>query len=215
MSKSEILQHIKEQKLIAVIRAKEANQALAYCEEAIKGGLKIIEITMTTPGALELIHTISNKYKDDPRVVIGAGTILDPISARLAMINGAKFIVSPSFNEEVVKLCNLYQVPIIPGVMTVNEAVQALQADCSLVKLFPGDVYGPKMIKSIKGPLPQLDVMPTGGVDILNIANWFKAGAVAVGIGSDLTSEAVETGDISTIQTKAESYVSEVKKIKE
>lgn len=212
MNTCETIEKIKKQKLVAVIRANRMKEAVQYCEETINGGIGIIEVTMTTPRALEIIKELSQKYEEDSTVLIGAGTVLDSVTARLAILNGAEFIVSPSFNEEVVKLCNLYQVPFIPGVMTVNEAVEALQAGCSTVKLFPGDVFGPKMIKSLRGPLPQLNIMPTGGVDLHNLEEWLKAGAIAVGIGNDLTREALKTGDLSSVRKKAEAYLSVVKR---
>ncbi|WP_456276467.1 bifunctional 2-keto-4-hydroxyglutarate aldolase/2-keto-3-deoxy-6-phosphogluconate aldolase [Bacillus sp. AK128] len=207
MRKIEIIQQIQSQKLIAVVRADCSAKALQYIDEIIAGGIKLIEVTMTTPFALDIIKEMTIKYKEDKQVIIGAGTVLDSVTARLAILQGAEFIVSPSFDQGVVQQCHLYQVPILPGVMSVNEAVTALQADCPIVKLFPGDIFEPSMINHLKGPLPQLEVMPTGGVNLENIKEWLDAGAFAIGIGSDLTKQASKTGDLSFIRLKVESYL--------
>ncbi|WP_246941766.1 bifunctional 2-keto-4-hydroxyglutarate aldolase/2-keto-3-deoxy-6-phosphogluconate aldolase [Bacillus pinisoli] len=212
MRKIEIIQQIRSRKLIAVVRSDCSRKALQYIDEIIAGGIKLIEVTMTTPFALDIIKEVAQKYQDDNQVIIGAGTVLDSVTARLAILNGAEFIVSPSFDQGVVQQCHLYQVPILPGVMSVNEAVIALQADCPIVKLFPGDVFQPSMINNLKGPLPQLEVMPTGGVNLDNIKDWLDAGAFAIGIGSDLTKQASKTGDLSSIKIKVESYLNALRR---
>ncbi|MFC7441992.1 bifunctional 2-keto-4-hydroxyglutarate aldolase/2-keto-3-deoxy-6-phosphogluconate aldolase [Laceyella putida] len=207
MDKYRVIERVTTEKLVAVIRAKSEAEGLAYVQEAIAGGIKFIEVTMTTPGALELIKQLSTTYRENEEIVIGVGTVLDETTARLAMLAGARFVVTPYLDEEVIRLCNLYKIPVMPGVMTVKDAALALEAGCDIVKLFPGQVFGPDMIKALKGPLPQLHVMPTGGVGLGNLREWIAAGAVAVGIGGDLTKEAERTGDAGKVRRKAEEYV--------
>ena len=191
MRKQQILQRICEEGVVAVLRGETPEQAVEMAEQAIAGGIKIIEVTMTVPFALEAIETLAKKYDPDPNApnyaVIGVGTVLDAETARAAILSGAEFVVSPAFHEETVRMCNRYRVPIFPGAMTIAEIQAALEAGVDIVKLFPGNLFSPEMIKAIKGPLPQVDIMPTGGVSLDNLADWIKAGAVAVGIGSDLT----------------------------
>jgi 2-dehydro-3-deoxyphosphogluconate aldolase/(4S)-4-hydroxy-2-oxoglutarate aldolase len=181
-------------------------------EQAIAGGIKVIEVTMTVPFALRAIEELAKRYSSsaaDPakHAIIGVGTVLDPETARAAILSGSEFVVGPSLNPATVALCNRYRVPVMPGVMTIQEIQSALDLGVDIVKLFPGNLFSPSMIKAIKGPLPQANIMPTGGVSLANLAEWIKAGAVAVGIGSDLTSEAVKTGDYSLVAKKAAQYV--------
>lgn len=174
--------------VIAVLRASGAGACNMMAEAAAAGGIKAIEITMTVPGAIGIIESLSKKYRDDSGVVIGAGTVLDPETARLCILAGAQFIVSPALNTETIKLCNRYAVAIIPGIMTVTEAITAMEFGCAVLKLFPGNAYGPSVIKSFNSPLPQAGFIPTGGVSLDNAKEWIRAGAVAIGTGSDLTS---------------------------
>lgn len=143
-------------------------------------------------------------------IIIGAGTVLDPETARIAILAGAQYVVSPSFNMNTLKLCNRYQVPCMPGVMTAEGVVEAMEAGADILKIFPGELYGPKIIKAFSGPLPQANMMPTGGVGIENVAEWIKAGAVAVGVGGNLTASA-KTGDYDTISRLAAEFVSKIK----
>ena len=139
-------------------------------------------------------------------MLLGAGTVLDSETARIAILSGAAYIVSPSFNLETAKLCNRYRVPYIPGCMTINEVITAMEAGADIIKIFPADLFGPKIIKDIKGPLPQAKMMPTGGVDVDNVGEWIKAGAVAVGAGSSLTKGA-KTGDYKAITETAKKFI--------
>lgn len=218
MRKQQILQRICEEGVVAVLRGETPEQAVEMAEQAIAGGIKIIEVTMTVPFALEAIETLAKKYDPDPNApnyaVIGVGTVLDAETARAAILSGAEFVVSPAFHEETVRMCNRYRVPIFPGAMTIAEIQAALEAGVDIVKLFPGNLFSPEMIKAIKGPLPQVDIMPTGGVSLDNLAGWIKAGAVAVGIGSDLTREAIKTGDLSLVAQQASRYVEAYRKAK-
>jgi len=212
VKKLQILQKIIDNGVVAVLRGDSADQVFAMAEAAIAGGIKIIEVTLTVPGALQAIEKLSRMYSwktEDPDkfAVIGAGTVLEPQTARAAIMSGAEFVVGPSLNPETVKLCNLYRVPIMPGVMTIAEVQHALELGVDIVKLFPGNLYEPGIIKTIKGPMPQANVMPTGGVSLSNLKEWIQGGAVAVGIGSDLTNEAVKTGNMDLVRSKAEQYM--------
>ncbi|MCM3130012.1 MULTISPECIES: bifunctional 2-keto-4-hydroxyglutarate aldolase/2-keto-3-deoxy-6-phosphogluconate aldolase [unclassified Paenibacillus] len=217
MKKLELLHKIFEHGVVAVLRADSADQVVQMAEQAIAGGIKVIEITLTVPGALQAIERLSQNYSwnavnEQNFAIIGAGTVLEPQSARAAIMAGSEFIVGPALNPDTVKLCNLYRVPILPGVMTIAEVQSALELGVDVVKLFPGNVYDPSIIKTMKGPLPQANFMPTGGVSLSNLGDWIKGGAVAVGIGSDLTAEAVKTGDMTHVRRKAEQYMDAYRK---
>lgn len=213
MKKEVVLQRMKEDCLIAVIRAKNKEQGEKLVDSIIKGGINFIEITMTMDegNPVEFIAFLAQKYKDNPEIVIGAGTVLDPETARLVILAGANYVVSPAFNPETIKLCNRYRVPVLPGVMSPTEAVMALEAGCDVIKLFPGNILGPAAISTYKGPLPQGEFMPSGGVDVDNVDKWLKAGAYAVGTGSSLTKGA-KTGDFDAVEAKAKEFVEAVKK---
>ncbi|NOH17178.1 bifunctional 4-hydroxy-2-oxoglutarate aldolase/2-dehydro-3-deoxy-phosphogluconate aldolase [Clostridium cochlearium] len=209
MRKSQIINKILEKGAIAVVRAENKEQGIKIVEASVKGGISIIEVTMTVPGALDVIKDLKEIYKHED-VVIGAGTVLDSETARACILNGAEFIVSPEFNEETVKLCNRYTIPIMPGIMTVNEAIKALEYGIDILKIFPGDAYGPSIIKAFRGPLPQANFMPTGGVNLDNVGEWIKAGAVAIGIGGQLTKGA-KTGDYDSVTETAKLFIEKVK----
>jgi 2-dehydro-3-deoxyphosphogluconate aldolase/4-hydroxy-2-oxoglutarate aldolase len=213
MKKEAVLQRMKEDCLIAVIRAKNKEQGEKLVDSIIKGGINFIEITMTMDegNPVEFIAFLAQKYKDNPKIVIGAGTVLDPETARLVILAGANYVVSPAFNPETIKLCNRYRVPVLPGVMSPTEAIMALEAGCDVIKLFPGNILGPAAISTYKGPLPQGEFMPSGGVDVDNVDKWLKAGAYAVGTGSSLTKGA-KTGDFEAVEAKAREFVEAVKK---
>ncbi len=211
MDRAEVILKLKEEAIIAVVRAENKEQANLIIEAIVKGGIKIIEITMTVPGAIDIIEALSKKY-EGTEVIIGAGTVLDAETARLVILAGAKFVVSPYFNEEMVKLCNRYAVAVLPGVMTVKETVEALELGVSILKIFPGNAFEPSIISAFKGPLPQAEFMPTGGVDVDNMELWFNAGAVAIGTGSSLTKGA-QTGDYELVTKKAYEFVEKKKQI--
>lgn len=211
MNRQEVLQTIGKAGVVAVIRGDGFEKALATVDACVRGGIKLIEVTFTVPGADRLIAELCKRYGDD--VIVGAGSVLDPETARAAILAGAKFVFSPAFNPDTVRLCNRYAVAVVPGVFSPTEAVAALEAGVNLVKLFPGDVAGPKGLKALKGPLPQLDIMPTGGVNLDNIAEWFKAGAYAVGAGSFLTKGA-NSGDYAAVEKTAREIVAVIDKIK-
>jgi 2-dehydro-3-deoxyphosphogluconate aldolase / (4S)-4-hydroxy-2-oxoglutarate aldolase len=209
LKKLQTIQTIKNEKVIAVIRSKTAEEAEKLAEAAYSGGIRLIEITLTIPGALTVINQLKRKYHLD--LVIGAGTIMDDVTARLAIENGVDFIVSPHFDENIVMMCNLYQVPIIPGISNTNQVVQALRLGCDIVKLFPASMFGPKVIRALKGPFPQAEFLCTGGVNLDTITEWLTAGAMAVGIGSEMAKEAVKTGDYKKATDYAKKLVEKVK----
>jgi 2-dehydro-3-deoxyphosphogluconate aldolase/(4S)-4-hydroxy-2-oxoglutarate aldolase len=212
MKKIKLVQQISNFGVVAVLRGETPEEVVAMAEQAIAGGIKVIEVTMTVPFALRAIEELAKRYSSTAQdaakyAIIGVGTALDPETARAAILSGAEFVVGPSLNPATVALCNRYRVPVMPGCMTIQEIQTALELGVDIVKLFPGNLYSPAMIKAIKGPLPQANIMPTGGVSLSNLAEWIQAGAVAVGIGSDLTSEAVKTGDYGLVAKKAAQYV--------
>lgn len=200
MGKATIIQQIEEQKLVAVIRGNTIQEAIDIIRGAVQGGIQVIELTYTTPYVEDVFKALR-----DEDALIGAGTVLDSETARHAILNGAKFIVSPSFSESIAKICNRYTIPYFPGCMTIKEMVTALEAGCEVLKLFPADHFKPNFIKSVKGPLPQVKIMPTGGINANNMADWLNGGAVAVGIGSDLT-RAYQAGGIEAVAQAARAY---------
>ena len=206
--KIDILKSINQNFLVAVIRGSSADEALNDATACIKGGIKTIELTFTVPSADKVIEKLKEKYQND--VIIGAGTILDEVSARLAILAGADFIVGPNFNKEIALIANLYQRPYIPGCMTTTEITTALSYGSDIIKVFPGNVLGPKFIKSILGPIPNANLMPTGGVNLDNISDWVKAGVAAVGIGSNLVSPGAN-GNFDQVEENARQYVSKLK----
>ena len=205
MDKIDIIKRIMEDKLVAVIRAESKEQGLKIVDAVQKGGIKLIEVTMTVPGAVDIIATLSQEYKGKD-VVIGAGTVLDSETARMCILAGAQFVVSPSFNKPTSTLCNRYRIPYLPGAMTVNEIIECLEHGADIIKLFPGNLYRPETIKDFKAPLPQANFMPTGGVSVDNIAQWVKAGAVAIGVGGSLTAGA-KTGDYDAVTREAKRVI--------
>jgi 2-dehydro-3-deoxyphosphogluconate aldolase / (4S)-4-hydroxy-2-oxoglutarate aldolase len=219
MKKLQLVQKIMQEGVVAVLRGETPEEVVQMAEQAIAGGIKVIEVTMTIPFALRAIEELARKYtwdtSDESRyAIIGVGTVLDPETARAAILSGAQFVVGPSLNPDTVRLCNRYRIPVMPGCMTIKEIQEALELGADIVKLFPGNLYDPSMIKAIKGPLPQANIMPTGGVSLTNLGEWIQAGAVAVGIGSDLTNEAVKRNDLSLIAQKAAAYKAEFMKAK-
>lgn len=211
MRKEQVLTRMKEDCLVAVVRAKNKEQGEKVIDAIIAGGINFIEITMTMDegNPVEFIQFMADKYRNNDEVVIGAGTVLDPETARAVILAGANYVVSPGLNVDTIKLCNRYRVPMLPGVMSPTEAITALEAGCDIIKVFPGNVVGPGAISSFKGPLPQGDFMPSGGVDVDNVDKWIKAGACAVGTGSSLTKGA-KTGDFAAVTAKAREFVEAV-----
>jgi len=211
MKKIKVLQNVASVGVVAVIRADNAEEAVKMSVACIEGGLNNIEVTFTTPDADVAIKKLVADYGD--RAVIGAGTVLDPLTARIAILAGAEFVVSPSFEEDTAKMCNLYGIPYMPGCMTLSEMKEALKLGVDVLKLFPGSAFGPDYVKAVKGPMPHVNIMPTGGVDLNNMDKWIANGCIAVGIGGNLTAPAKE-GRYDLITELAAKYVAKFKEIK-
>lgn len=207
--KEQVISKIKEAGLVAVVRADSEDQAIRITEACIEGGVAGIELTFTVPFAHNTIETLAKRYTKG-EIILGAGTVLDPASARIAILSGAEYVVCPCVDLETIKLCNRYRIPVMPGCVTPTEVTTALEAGADIVKLFPADLFGPSAIKAIKGPLPQAQIMPTGGVDVNNVAQWIKAGAVAVGAGSSLLGGA-KTGDYAAITRLGKEFIAKIK----
>lgn len=211
MDKETIIKRICTDRLVAVIRGSTLEEARQLAKACISGGIQAIEITFTVPGADKLIEALRQEFKETD-IIIGAGTVLDAATARLALLQGAQFIVSPCLNIEVIQLCNRYRVLAMPGIMTVREAILAMEAGAEILKVFPGELLGPKFVKALKGPLPQVRLMPTG-VNLDNVHEWLQAGSIAVGVGSNLT-RGVAAGDYAQIVERAKCFVQAVQKAK-
>lgn len=209
MDKEQILTKIQDCGIVAVVRAETTDEAQRIAEACLEGGVSAIELTFTVPHADKVIEFLANKYSPE-EMILGAGTVMDSQTARMAMLCGAQYIVSPYFDIETVKLCNRYRLAVMPGVMSVREAVMAMEAGADILKIFPADLFGPKIIKDIKGPLPYAKMMPTGGVTADNAGEWIKAGAVALGAGGSLTAGA-KTGDYALITETAKRFVKNIK----
>ncbi|WP_202171422.1 bifunctional 4-hydroxy-2-oxoglutarate aldolase/2-dehydro-3-deoxy-phosphogluconate aldolase [Bacillus sp. USDA818B3_A] len=214
MKKLNVINKVSDSGVVAVVRADSIEEAKKISEACIEGGITGIEVTFTIQDADQVIKELVSNYQNHKDVVIGAGTVLDVTTARIAILAGAEFIVSPCFDEETAKLCNLYQIPYMPGCITLTEMKRALEFGVDIVKLFPGNAFGPDYVKAVKGPLPQINIMPTGGVDLDNVDQWIRNGCVAVGIGGNLTAPS-KTGDYGKITEYAREYVQRVKAARE
>jgi 2-dehydro-3-deoxyphosphogluconate aldolase / (4S)-4-hydroxy-2-oxoglutarate aldolase len=208
MLKLKVLRKVIESGLVAIVRTNSSDQAARIAEACARGGAAAIEITFTVPGATAVIEDLAKKYASG-EILIGAGTVLDPETARLAILAGAQYIVSPSVSPETARLCNRYQIPYMPGAATMREIVDAMECGADIVKLFPGETLGPAFVKAVKGPLPQASLMPTGGVAVENVAEWIKAGAVAVGVGGSLTAGA-QSGNFQLITDTAKQFIERI-----
>ncbi|MGG1220064.1 bifunctional 4-hydroxy-2-oxoglutarate aldolase/2-dehydro-3-deoxy-phosphogluconate aldolase [Priestia endophytica] len=204
-----ILSKLSDCGVVAVVRGDSTEEAIRISEACIKGGIKGIEVTFTVQDADTVIKELVSIYDNNDNVIIGAGTVLDAQTARIAILAGAEFIVSPSFDKETAKLCNLYKIPYMPGCMTITEMKAALEYGADIVKLFPGSAFGPDFVKAVKAPLPQVNIMPTGGVNLENIKEWIQNGCTAVGVGGNLIAPA-KTGDFEQITLLARQYVEKV-----
>lgn len=209
IEKLETLKKITDVGVVAVIRTENAEMAEKTSKACIEGGIPAIEVTFTVPGADKVITSLKAKFPKD-QLIVGAGTVLDSETARIAILAGAEYIVSPGFDLETVKLCNRYQIPYMAGCMTITEMIKAMEAGADVIKLFPGDAFGPSMVKNIKAPLPQVPIMPTGGVSLENVEEWIKNGCIAVGVGGNLTAGA-KTGNYDEVTRIAKLFVEKVK----
>lgn len=210
MDRSATISKIKQVGIIPVVRSSSAAQAINAVRAICRGGIPVVEITMTVPGALEVIREVVREFGAE--VLAGAGTVLDPETARACMLAGAEFIVSPALNVSTIEIAHRYGKVVMPGALTPTEIVAAWQAGADLVKVFPcGAVGGAKYIRSLKAPLPQIELVPTGGVNLTTAPDFLSAGAAALGVGAELVeSEALRCGRFEIIKENAEKFVAVV-----
>ncbi len=211
MNKADKLNLIRETGVIAIMRAQDATQLIAAADAIKAGGVRVIEVTMTTPGALGVITEATRRYGD--AVLFGAGSVLDAETARAAILAGAGFIVAPTLNLNVIALCHRYSIPVIPGCFTPTEMLTAWEAGADMVKLFPAEIGGPALVKAIRAPLPQLEIVPVGGVTLDTAADFIRSGAAALGVGSSLINQKLlDAGDMAELTRRAAAFIEEVKK---
>jgi 2-dehydro-3-deoxyphosphogluconate aldolase/(4S)-4-hydroxy-2-oxoglutarate aldolase len=210
MDKVETLNIIRETGVIAIMRAQSSDQLSAAADAIKLGGVRAIEVTMTTPGALEVIAEAKDRYGSD--VIFGAGTVLDAETGRAAILAGADFVVSPTLNLELVALCNRYSVPVAPGCYSPTEVLAGWEAGADFIKLFPASVGGPGLVKAILAPLPQVRIIPVGGVNLDTAADFIRNGAAALGVGSSLVNQTLlDSGDLDELTRRATAYVHQVR----
>lgn len=207
MKKSEIIQQIVDIGLLPVVRAASSDEAMKVIDAIKEGGVSVLEITMTVPGAVKVMEEVSARYGSE--VLVGAGTVLDPETARACILAGAKFVVSPSLNLETIALCKRYSIPVMPGALTPTEVVTAWQAGADFVKVFPCSAMGgASYIKGLKAPLPQIELVPTGGVNLNTAADFIKAGSSALGVGADLVDvKAIRAGGSQVVTDRAKQFL--------
>ena len=210
MSKEQQLQHVLDCGIVAVVRSPDSQQLVEVVHALAEGGVTVAEITMTVPDALDVVRQVRNSLGD--RVLLGAGTILDAETARAALLAGAEYLVAPTLNLDVIRLCQRYDKLVMPGCFTPTEILTAWEAGADIIKVFPAEVVGPPFFKALRGPLPQVRLMPTGGVDLTTAAAFLKAGACCLGIGSQLVEPAaVAARNFDRLRDLARQYVSIVK----
>lgn len=212
MSKEDVLARIRDVGILPVVRAESADEAVRAIDAIREGGVSILEITMTVPGAIRLIEDVSRRLGRD--AVVGAGTVLDPETARACILSGAQFVVSPALRRETIACCRRYGIPIFPGALTPTEVLTAWEAGADMVKVFPCSALGgASYIKALKAPLPQVDLIPTGGVNLQTAADFIKAGSTALGVGADLVDlKALREGKAALLTERARQLVEIVRK---
>ena len=213
MQKSEVLKACREIGLVPVLRAESEEQALALASAIAAGGVTVLEVTMTVPGAIRVMGRLA---KERPDIPIGAGTVLDPETARMCILEGAQFVVSPALNVKTIEMCHRYGIAVLPGALTPTEIVTAWEAGADVVKVFPASALGgAKYLKSVKAPLPQIEMIPTGGVSLATAAEFLEAGAFALGVGADLVdTKAIAQGHPETITENARKYLAIVREFR-
>jgi len=211
MSKTETIKRIRDTGVIPVVRAKTADEAMRAIDAISEGGISVLEITMTVPGAVKLIEQVASRYGKD--ALVGAGTVLDPETATACVSAGAQFVVSPALNVETIACCKSLGVAVMPGALTPTEVVQAWNAGADFVKVFPaGAVGGANYLKALKAPLPHVELVPTGGVTINTAGDFIRAGAAALGVGSDLVDlNAIREGQAALITERAKQFINIVR----
>jgi 2-dehydro-3-deoxyphosphogluconate aldolase/(4S)-4-hydroxy-2-oxoglutarate aldolase len=213
MSKEAHLRHVLECGIVAVVRSPDSRQLVEVVRALADGGVTVAEITMTVPDALDVVRQVRQALGD--RVLLGAGTVLDPETARAALLAGAEYIVAPTVNLDVIRLCQRYDKLVMPGAFTPTEILTAWEAGADIVKVFPAEVVGPAFFKAMRGPLPQVRLMPTGGVDLGTAADFLRAGACCLGLGSQLVEpRAVAAGDFERIRDLARQYAGIVQQVR-
>ena len=210
MSKIAVLQRLKETGLVPVLRATSVAQAMALVEAIAQGGVFVVEVTMTIPGAIEVIRQLGRERTD---ILVGAGTVLDAETARMCILEGAQFVVSPALNVKTIEMCHRYSVAVLPGALTPTEVVSAWQAGADIVKIFPASAMGgAKYLRSLKVPLPQVEMIPTGGVCLETARDFLDAGAFALGVGADLVDpQAIDQGRAEVVTNTARRYLEIIK----
>jgi 2-dehydro-3-deoxyphosphogluconate aldolase/(4S)-4-hydroxy-2-oxoglutarate aldolase len=205
--KSEVIQKIRDVGLIPVVRATSAGEAMRAIDAIREGGISVLEITMTVPGAVKVIEEVANRYGND--ALVGAGTVLDPETATACISSGARFVVSPALNLDTIACCRQRDIAVMPGALTPTEVVQAWNAGADFVKVFPaGAVGGPSYLKALKAPLPHIRLVPTGGVSLKTAADFIRAGAAALGVGADLVDiNAIREGQSALITERAKQFI--------
>ncbi len=214
MAKDKALARMIGSGVVAVMRAPSGEKLADVAEALLAGGVETIEVTFTVPGAHRVLEQVAARLAD--RVLLGAGTVLDAETARIALLSGAEFVVAPTVNLEVIRLCQRYDKVVIPGALTPTEVLTAWESGADIVKVFPSELTGPGYLKALHGPLPQVRLMPTGGVNLQTAADFLRAGACALGIGGALVeAKAVAASDMQRIQSLAQQYVQIVKEARE
>ncbi len=213
MGKESQLRQVLDCGIVAVVRSPDSQQLVEVARALADGGVSVIEITMSVPNALDVLRQVRQALGD--RVLLGAGTVLDPETARAVLLAGAEYIVAPTSNLDVIRLCQRYDKLVMPGAFTPTEILAAWEAGADIVKVFPADVVGPAFIKALRGPLPQVRLMPTGGVDLNTAAAFLKAGACCLGIGGQLVEpRAVAERNFDRIRDLARQYVAIVQRVR-
>jgi 2-dehydro-3-deoxyphosphogluconate aldolase/(4S)-4-hydroxy-2-oxoglutarate aldolase len=208
----DILKRLIEGKVVAVVRLDNGDQLIKVAQALKAGGISAIEFTVPTPNSLEMIKQAAGYFGDD--VILGAGTVLDPETARAAILAGAQFIVTPTLRLQTIELCHRYGKPVIPGALTPTEILNAWEAGADMVKVFPADAMGPGYLKAVLAPLPQVRLAPTGGVSADNAAAYLKAGATALGVGGKLVDKAaVARGDWGAVTAEAERLITAIRQV--
>jgi 2-dehydro-3-deoxyphosphogluconate aldolase/(4S)-4-hydroxy-2-oxoglutarate aldolase len=212
MKKQDILSSIIDIGIVPVVRTTSAESAIKAIEAIYRGGIRAAEITMTVPGAVKALEKVADQFGD--KIVLGAGTVLDPETARICMLAGAEFFVSPNLNLATIQMAKRYSKVVMPGALTPTEVLAAWDAGADIVKIFPcGNVGGPKYIKALKGPYPQIDLIPTGGVNLETAGEFLKAGACAVAVGGELVdAKSIKEGRFDVIEEKAKQYLAAIAK---
>jgi 2-dehydro-3-deoxyphosphogluconate aldolase/(4S)-4-hydroxy-2-oxoglutarate aldolase len=210
MRKEEVLKSLREIGLVPVLRASSVEKAMALAEAIAAGGVTVLEVTMTVPGAIRVMRQLAEQRPD---ILVGAGTVLDPETARMCILEGAQFVVSPALNLKTIEMCHRYSIAALPGALTPTEVVTAWEAGADVVKIFPASAMGgAKYLTALKGPLPQVEMIPTGGVSLSTAAEFLSAGAFALGVGSDLVdTKAMAEGRSEVVTESARKYLEIVK----